>query len=489
MKAKMGIIILFLGLNSWAQVGIGTNTPNASSILDITSSNKGILVPRVSITNIALQAPIGGTASIGLLVWNTNTTTIGGKGVGFYYWDGLKWVYLINTNTIATYVTPHNTLDAAYDEGGAGFGKNITADAGYIHITGDGLRVSGNAGNYLGSTSGSQMFFYPRRAAFRAGSGTWSDNVVVGGGPGAGNIGTYSVAMGFNTNASEIFSLALVNNSSAEAESAVAIGNGARAVQQDDMALGQSAIANGLSAIAIGESSEATGKSSIAIGSAAHAIGMQSTALGKSCQAEALNSTALGFGAQAISDESLAIGASVRTDSFREFSLGSYNTNGAGNLTAWVTTDRLLSIGNGMDNLNRSNAMVILKNGNIGIGFDAPTEKLEVNGNVKATKFITPINTYPDYVFENYFNGYTNLKKDYKMLSLEEAEKYVKKEGHLYGVKSYAKIKESGMQVDLTETSTKNLEKIEELFLYIIELKKQNETLQKKIEILMQREK
>lgn len=372
-------ILLFGALTAAiGQVGIGTVNPDATSILDVSSLDSGMLIPRLSLTNVNSISPIPTTPAKSLLIWNSNASVIDGEGEGFYFWDGTKWVFLINTNTISTYITPHNTLDMAYDQGSAGAGRIINADNGNVLINGtDGLRVTGtlNSGDYIGTTSGVQMFFNPRRGAFRAGSGSWSDVF-----PGTGNVGSYSVAMGFNNIASGQFSLALVNGSSAEAESAVAIGNGARAVQQDDVAIGQSALANGSSATAIGESTEATGESSIAIGSAAHSIGSQSTALGKSCQAEADNSTAIGFGSQAISDESTAIGNGIRTDSFSEFSLGSNNTNGGGNKTTWVVTDRLFSIGNGATAGSPSNAMVILKNGNTGIGSDSPTSKLQVVG-------------------------------------------------------------------------------------------------------------
>jgi len=377
-KIIIGSFLFFIITDTFAQVGIGTVTPNSSSQLEIVATDKGLLIPRVSLTNVNSSSPIITAPVTSLLVWNSNPAVTGGEGIGYYYWDGAKWVYLINTNTISTYITPHNTLDMAYDQGIAGGGRTITADSGIVLINGtDGIRTTGtlNTGDFLGNTTGVQMFFYPRLAAFRAGTGTWNDVF-----PGTGNIGANSVAMGSGNTASGQFSVALANGSSAEAESAVAIGNGARAVQQDDMALGQGAIANGSSATAIGESTEATGKSSIAIGASSHSIGDNSTALGNGCQAEAINSSAIGFGSQATGDESMAIGTGVRTDSFREFSLGTNNTNGGGDTGAWVATDRLLSIGNGETALTQSNAMVILKNGNIGIGSDNPTSKLQVVG-------------------------------------------------------------------------------------------------------------
>ncbi|HNQ27229.1 MAG TPA: hypothetical protein PKL92_04850, partial [Aquaticitalea sp.] len=72
---------LVLGLGAYAQIGIGTTTPAGGSILDINSTNKGVLVPRINITNLSNIAPVTGGATVGLLVWNTNATT----GVGYHY--------------------------------------------------------------------------------------------------------------------------------------------------------------------------------------------------------------------------------------------------------------------------------------------------------------------------------------------------------------------------------------------------------------------
>lgn len=82
---KLLFLLLFSGAVS-AQVGINTTTPNASSMLDITATDKGLLIPRISIPNLNAAAPVTAPAT-SLLVYNTNATT----GIGFYYWDGLKW--------------------------------------------------------------------------------------------------------------------------------------------------------------------------------------------------------------------------------------------------------------------------------------------------------------------------------------------------------------------------------------------------------------
>lgn len=84
MRNYLLLLIFPLFLN--AQVGINTTTPDASAMLDISATNKGLLIPRVSIPNLNAAAPV--TAPVtSLLVYNTNTTT----GVGFHYWYGAKW--------------------------------------------------------------------------------------------------------------------------------------------------------------------------------------------------------------------------------------------------------------------------------------------------------------------------------------------------------------------------------------------------------------
>ncbi len=116
---------------------------------------------------------------------------------------------------------------------------------------------------------------------------------------------------------------------------------------------------------------------------------------------------------------------------------------------------------------------------------------LVVQGTAQATSFQSATTTYPDYVFENYFEGVSKIKPDYQFLTLEEAIQFVIVHGHLPGVKPYAEVEKEGMQINLTETSITNLEKIEELFLYAVQLKNENEMLkseqlklEKRLEIL-----
>lgn len=82
-----------------AQVGVGTTTPDGSAELDVTSTNRGFLMPRVALTSTADTATITGAEATSLLVYNT--ATAGDVTPGFYYWDGTQWVTLGGTAAAA----------------------------------------------------------------------------------------------------------------------------------------------------------------------------------------------------------------------------------------------------------------------------------------------------------------------------------------------------------------------------------------------------
>ncbi len=100
------------------------------------------------------------------------------------------------------------------------------------------------------------------------------------------------------------------------------------------------------------------------------------------------------------------------------------------------------------------------------------THTLTVGGNVFAQSgfFTGAGGSYPDYVFQKYFEGESSILPEYEFKSLEEVEQFIKNHGHLPGVKSYKEVEENNFNIELSATSIKNLEKIEELFLYSIEL-------------------
>ncbi len=91
LKLRLATLAAFTFMaTTYAQVGINTTTPANGAMLDVTSTDKGMLVPRVDIADLSTIAPITGGSTESLLVYNTNTTT----GTGFYYWDSSNWVLI-----------------------------------------------------------------------------------------------------------------------------------------------------------------------------------------------------------------------------------------------------------------------------------------------------------------------------------------------------------------------------------------------------------
>ena len=122
----------FITITIRAQVGIGTETPESSSVLDITSTSKGLLVPRMTqIQKNAISNP-----ATGLLLYQTDGT------VGFYSYNGSNWLLLINNSSQGLYFGP-----------GLGNGDN-NLGVGTSLGTGNGKRNTGIGSRALESYSG-----------------------------------------------------------------------------------------------------------------------------------------------------------------------------------------------------------------------------------------------------------------------------------------------------------------------------------------------
>lgn len=98
---------------------------------------------------------------------------------------------------------------------------------------------------------------------------------------------------------------------------------------------------------------------------------------------------------------------------------------------------------------------------------------LAVNGDAIFNKAKVKLySAWPDYVFKN----------DYQLPSLEEIELFIKKNRHLPGVPSEKEVNENG--IDLGGMQSVLLEKVEQLTLYMIELNKKVNQLEKENESL-----
>ena len=138
------------------------------------------------------------------------------------------------------------------------------------------------------------------------------------------------------------------------------------------------------------------------------------------------------------------------------------------------------------------NTQNIYQMGNVGIGTDDmlgttnPDVKLAVNGSILTTNSI-----YADYVFEDYFDGYSVINKDYSFKSLKEVETFINNNRHLPGITnidSLAKNEKGEYQINISELSVQVLEKVEELYLHTIDQQKLIESKDKEIEQLKKKQ-
>lgn len=114
-------------------------------------------------------------------------------------------------------------------------------------------------------------------------------------------------------------------------------------------------------------------------------------------------------------------------------------------------------------------------NGNIGLGTLEPTEKLSVNGNIRAKEIKVDATNWPDYVFLPSYNN----------SSLSELELYIKDKGHLPQIPSAKEVEAEG--INLSEMNALLLRKIEELTLHLIEQDKRSENQDSRIRELERR--
>ncbi|HEX2629753.1 MAG TPA: hypothetical protein VHM26_12090, partial [Chitinophagaceae bacterium] len=126
MKQIQQIISLFVVMFSFTalqsqSVGVGTNTPHSSAILDVQSSNKGVSLPSMTTAqrkNINDPKP-------GLLVYDLDKNTI-------YMYDGGQWLALLFT--VSEALIPPTVRTPTDSEVGDEFGYSVAIFGNYAVI-------------------------------------------------------------------------------------------------------------------------------------------------------------------------------------------------------------------------------------------------------------------------------------------------------------------------------------------------------------------
>ena len=251
-------------------------------------------------------------------------------------------------------------------------GIGTSAPQARLHVNDSSVVFTGgpwNVPNPVGNTpiigSGTRMMWYADKAAFRVGAvngNNWDKD----------SIGIYSFAAGFSTKAKGNYSTSMGSEATATGDVSTSIGYQTKSMGFGSTSFGYQTNAIGYTSISMGQSTNASGNSSTSMGFRTSASGDLSTSMGSITTASGYASTSIGY--------------STKAKAFASFAAGINNDDTDNpNPTFEVSTDRIFQIGNGITSSARSNALTVLRNGNIGIGTTTPAKQFEVIGAASAT--------------------------------------------------------------------------------------------------------
>ncbi|RYE21944.1 MAG: hypothetical protein EOP51_14395 [Sphingobacteriales bacterium] len=247
------------------------------------------------------------------------------------------------------------------------------------------LYNNNSAAPELGGFSGNAFFFDTKTGALRAGL---IDNAARG---------NYSVALGNGTSATASNSVAIGFSAAASGNNAVALGRGtALALNSTALGIGYASgttstafglgKALGNNSTAFGDNSQATGTAATSMGDRSIASGNNSLAAGNNNLAAGINATAFGQNSDANTPSGTAMGLGLTNNSFSGTVVGMYNNPFYTTPQTLVNSGTyLFSVGNGDNAATTSNAMVVRKDGRIGIGTDLPFTRVHIDGGTDAS--------------------------------------------------------------------------------------------------------
>lgn len=292
MKRLLILVINIFSYTLYAQVGIGTTSPDPSSVLDIVSSNKGFIAPRINLSNVTNSSIDGtNTNAAGLLIYNTNASVTGGSGVGYYYWDGSIWTSMKSAASGGSDAGWQLDGNAISSGDFLGTTNNLPLEIKVnsvlkTRITSRGQIEPLNTSNsvYLGDGAGANFY------------ATSANNIFIGyrsdydHSSGASN----SVILGYDSRVSSNNSIVIGSQADADNDNSIAIGRSTEAQGSYGIVIGDDAYTNKESGIALGRSSQAQGDQSISIGRQSYTSGTGTIAIGYSAQAQGTNAIAFG---------------------------------------------------------------------------------------------------------------------------------------------------------------------------------------------------
>ena len=425
--------ILFFAEINFAQVGIGTATPNTSAQLDVTSTNKGLLMPRMT----TIQRTGIATPATGLQVFDIDTKT-------FWFWNETGWIE-ISTGAATNYWGLNGTNIFKTNTGNVGIGLNTPLVPLHIKNDNEALRIQGitpyisfydntginksfiqnfNSDLYLGTpstnTTGIMQFYLTNNPVMTI---LPSGNVGIGTAAPSSKfmVQTLSRDFGFSHTDGTVIVGSYIGDFGAS-------GSGGWLGTKTNHAL------NFYTNNSLAQMTIVPG-GNVGIGTTNPAFKMDVGGRMR-IRTQADGNTA-----------GIWLNDPANTNTIAFMGIANSATTGFyGNVSGW-------------------GLIMNTNTGNVGIGTLNPTYKLSVNGNVRSKEVVVETG-WADYVFD----------KKYNLLPLEDIEKFIEKHNHLPGIPSAAEVEKNGLP--LGDTQKKMMEKIEELTLYMIEANKKIDRLE-----------
>ncbi len=443
--------ILFFAEINFAQVGIGTATPNTSAQLDVTSTNKGLLMPRMT---TAQRTAIASPAN-GLIVFDITTNS-------FWYYNGTAWAVL-SAGSSTNYWTAGASDIFNNNTGNVGIGtatplvklsvQTGTGNYGIIHTDGTvtvGTYI-GNSEGWLGTKSNHPLTFFTNNSneqmtllpSGNVGIGTAAPSAKL---HIAGNVkidGNNTLEFGAGIAGKEVSAGKIGYQSFGTFDALDIVGAGITGANRKIRFWNEGG-AEFRGSVGIGLSNPRAKLTvlSSTLNSVNNTEVMQVAGKNPMLLFSDMNGSDYAY-IKAITDLSLT----------PQFARPGIEIGAAGN-------DIYLSSAGYQPAL-----MINGTTNNVGIGTNNPTYKLSVNGNIRSKEVVVETG-WADYVFD----------EEYKLPLLSDVEKFIQQNKHLPNIPSAAEIEINGLH--LGDTQKRMMEKIEELTLYMIEANKKIERLE-----------
>ncbi|MCP4438795.1 MAG: hypothetical protein GY810_07610 [Aureispira sp.] len=244
-----------------------------------------------------------------------------------------------------------STFNMTYDLNGTGDFKVMDGGNRRLEVNDDGLIISQgthSVGNTLNiSGTGTKMFWYPRKSAFRAGRAlgtSWDD----------ANVGNYSTAFNYNNIASGTYSVATNSGTTASGGSSFSTGSNTTASGTSSFSAGTNTTASGGYAMATGLNTVASGFGALTMGATNTASGNYSFAGGTNSTASTSGSIAFGTNANVSGDYSYAFGRDITVSGINSFSGGRNNNVSGGSSAAFGQNNTVAGLYNFVTGINSS---------------------------------------------------------------------------------------------------------------------------------------